>query len=214
MLRPCKNRTRSKIPVIGKQRGTDQFLPCRRPSPTSEYGSSSETKNTLKLGKLLSEAFNREGNTSPWPATLNDKLPRGICCPARLSKADHRHWGTSASWAREALEDKGTTVVLSLVASVFVCGLFCRAHWKGMGLHARDDKACHHCRGNAMCGCPWHKGHSVPHHPFPRWVYQKAQAVRSRLVKAGLTFAFLAVSLKYERLKISCTGVAPGQWHC
>lgn len=206
-----QNRTRSKIPVIGKQQGTDQFLLCRRPSPTSEYGSSSETKNTLKLGKLLSEAFYREGNTSPWPATLNDKLPWGVCCPARLSKADHRHWGTSARWAREVLEDKGTTEVFS----VFVCGLFCRAHWTGIGLHARGGKARHHCRGSlVLCGCPWHKGHSVPCHPFPRSVHQKVQAVCSRLVKARLTFAFLALTLKYERLKISCIGVALGQWHC
>lgn len=210
-----QNRTRSKIPVIGKQQGTDQFLPCRRPSPTSEYGSSSETNDTLKLGKLLPEAFYREGNTSPWPARLNDKLPWSVCCPARLSKADHRHWGTSARWAREALEDKGTIEVLSLEAAVFVCGVFCRAHWTEMGLHARGGKGCHYGRGSCMlCGCPWHKGHSVPCHPFPRCVHQKAQAVCSRLVKAGLTFAFLALTLKYEKLKVSCIGVAPGQWYC
>lgn len=55
------------------------------------------------------------------------------------------------------------------------------------------------------------KGYSAPGHPFPRCVHQKVQAVCSRLVKARLTFAFLALTLKYERLKISCIGVAPGQ---
>lgn len=204
-----QNRTRSKIPVTGKQQGTDQFLPCRRPSPTSDYGSSSETKNALKLEKFLPEAFDREGSTSPWPAALNDKLPWGICCPARLSKADHKQWGTSARWAREALENKGITEVLgSLVAPVFVCGLFCGAHWTGMGLHARGGMACH-------AWLSLTQGLQCATSSFSKvCISESAGRVCSRLLKARLTFAFLALTLKYEKLKISCIGVAPGQWHC
>ena len=206
-----QNKTKSKTPVTGKQQGTDQFLPCRRPSPTSDYGSSSETKDTLKLRKFLPEAFYRGGNTSPWPATLSDKLPWGVCCPARLSRADHhRHWGTSARWAKEALEDKGTMEFLgSFAAFVFAYSLFCRAHWTGMGLHARGAMACHCCRG-MLCGCPWCMGYNVPCHCFPRCVPESAGRLCSGLVKARMTFAFLALALEYKRLKISCTGVAPG----
>lgn len=119
MLRPCKIRQRAKPLSLGSSRALTSSC-CVGDPLRLQIMDLPQTKDTLKLAKFLPEAFCRGGNTSPWPATLSDKLPWGVCCPARLSEADHRHWGTSARWAREALEGKGTVEFLGSLTAFFL----------------------------------------------------------------------------------------------
>lgn len=69
MLRPCKIRQGAKPLSLGSSRALTGSC-CVGPSPTSDHGSSSETKDTLKLEKLLPEAFHRGGNTSSAPRQI------------------------------------------------------------------------------------------------------------------------------------------------